>query len=693
MKEHQSPPPEAGPDAEADPVWRAFVDPPGRGAPARVVALDGRERRSRRHRARPPMAARRRRARRAGVRRRDGRTAGRPRAGAAGLRRRGTRRWTRRSARRSELGHGIRRRDLVGMERRRRAVGRARRRDEEGGLVGDRRQRRRDRRGRSSPPLPGGAGPVPGLPALGRRARRDGCVTDWRVLAFPADPSHRRADARTPSAPRRRSTTGRAWPTDRSTARSRCRATPTAGRRRGSSRSSPIPSPSRSVVVGLPGPRGFGAAPPASAVLQASDDGVAYRDVAELPPDAIPARTVSFPAVTARRFRLVLSGASAADALPPVADGVRRPPVLRTVDTFEVSEFALRTGGRVHRAEAKAGFGVVRRLLRRADRPASRRRVDRSDHGRRRHRRTCTTACCAGTRPPGDWTVLRLGASLTGQTNGPRPPDATGLEVDKLDGERVRAYLDTHLRRFAIGDGDDSRTSAPRFAALLSDSIEAGPQNWTEAILDHFARRRGYDALPWLPALAGYVVGGAGGVRSVPVRLPAHDRASSSPTSTTARSRRRRIGAAWRYYAEALEDGRPQLGDDLAMRSHADVPMGAMWTFDAERGPQPDVRRRPEGRVVRRARLRQGRGSARRRSRRSTGRGRPRRARSSTSPTCSSPSASRGSASTPRRTSRSPLPRPASPSRRSSGRRSRSTRRGRASPGRGSTTSRAARRC
>jgi hypothetical protein len=41
------------------------------------------------------------------------------------------------------------------------------------------------------------------------------------------------------------------------------------------------------------------------------------------------------------------------------------------------------------------------------------------------------------------------------------------------------------------------------------------------------------------------------------------------------------------YYAEALEDGRPQLGDDLAMRSHADVPMGAMWTFDPESGPLP----------------------------------------------------------------------------------------------------------
>ena len=341
----------------------------------------------------------------------------------------------------------------------------------------------------------------------------------------------------------------------------------------------------RSVVVGLPGPRGFGAAPPASAVLQASDDGVTYRDVAELTADAIPARTVSFPAVTARRFRLVLSAASAADALPPVADGVRRPPVLRTVDTFEVSEFALRAGGRVHRAEAKAGFGVVADYFAVPTDPRvdagwvdAATVVDLTD--------LVHDGVLRWEVPPGDWTVLRLGASLTGQTNGPAPADATGLEVDKLDGERVRAYLDTHLRRFAIGDGDASQASTPRFAALLSDSIEAGPQNWTEAILDHFARRRGYDARPWLPALAGYVVGSPSESDRFlyDYRRTITELLADEYYGTLAEEAHRR-GMA--YYAEALEDGRPQLGDDLAMRSHADVPMGAMWTFDAERGPQP----------------------------------------------------------------------------------------------------------
>ena len=38
-----------------------------------------------------------------------------------------------------------------------------------------------------------------------------------------------------------------------------------------------------------------------------------------------------------------------------------------------------------------------------------------------------------------------------------------------------------------------------------------------------------------------------------------------------------------KIYGEALESGRPSLGDDMAMRRHADFPMAAMWTH-TERG-------------------------------------------------------------------------------------------------------------
>ena len=63
--------------------------------------------------------------------------------------------------------------------------------------------------------------------------------------------------------------------------------------------------------------------------------------------------------MTARRFRLVLTGASAEEGLPRLAEGVRLPPILRRVSEFLVSEFALFPGGRVHQAELKAGFAAA----------------------------------------------------------------------------------------------------------------------------------------------------------------------------------------------------------------------------------------------------------------------------------------------------------------------------------------------
>ena len=336
------------------------------------------------------------------------------------------------------------------------------------------------------------------------------------------------------------------------------------------------PVTARSVTVGLPGPLGFGAAPSPDAVLQVSDDGVEYRDVATLPPSKVPARTAAFPPVSGRRFRLVLSGASAAEALPPVADGVRLPPVLRRSDAFLVSEFALRAGARVHAGEVKAGFGVspdYYALDTSAGPDAA--PVDPSDV----HDLTALveeSGRLAWDPPPGRWRVLRFGASLTGQTNGPALPDATGLEVDKLDGARVAAYLERHLAQFEPG----------RFTALLSDSIEAGPQNFTDDIVERFRELRGYDPAPWLPVLAGHVVGGAAASDRFlyDYRRTLAELLSTQYYGTLAAEAHRR---GMTYYAEALEDGRPQLGDDLAMRSHADVPMGAMWTFDPGHGPHP----------------------------------------------------------------------------------------------------------
>jgi hypothetical protein len=424
------------------------------------------------------------------------------------------------------------------------------------------------------PPLPDVAGGFQDAPRHGG----DGSPrwsTDWRVVAFPADSGH---EPLLPAAYRVDGSDIEATAlTDRSFGPAvRLPRDPDAWSSTTLEAVFDEPVTVRSVVLGLPGPRGFGAAPAPHATLQVESDGV-FHDIVRLEPTTVTARTASFAAITARRFRLVLSAASAAEALPPVAAGVRMPPVLRRADAFEVSEFALFAAARVHHAETKAGFATESDFYASdtVDDPSAR-VIDPTEV-------VDLTDAVEGGRlrwdaPPGSWRILRLGASPTGQTNGPAPAIATGLEVDKLDARRVAAYLQTHLERY--------RPRTGRFDALLSDSIEAGAQNFTDDIARRFADARGYDPTPWLPTLAGYVVGGAAQSDGFlyDYRRTLNELLATAYYGTLADEAHRR---GMTYYAEALEDGRPQWGDDLAMRAPADVPMGAMWTFDPAAGPRP----------------------------------------------------------------------------------------------------------
>ena len=49
--------------------------------------------------------------------------------------------------------------------------------------------------------------------------------------------------------------------------------------------------------------------------------------------------------------------------------------------------------------------------------------------------------------------IIRFGYSLTGRQNHPASPEATGLEVDKLDKEAVRKYINTYLDMYKDATG------------------------------------------------------------------------------------------------------------------------------------------------------------------------------------------------------------------------------------------------
>jgi hypothetical protein len=320
--------------------------------------------------------------------------------------------------------------------------------------------------------------------------------------------------------------------------------------------------------------------------LEASEDGRTWHRVADIPASEVQS-TVSFAPVTAARFRVVFSPNTDTPPNPlggvPGVDDSFFSMITRTPPTVSVGELRLSGEARVNEFEAKAGYNVVTDYYALdADAGpdtkgvASRDVVDLTGKLQADGRLDWTP-------PAGRWRILRLGASLTGTSNHPATAEATGLEVDKYDGKAVRQYLETYLKKYEDATGADL-FGKQGLRAIVTDSIEVGPSNWTPEMVSQFQRLRGYDPTPWLPALTGVIVGS----RSESDRFLFDFRRTLADLIAT-----QHYGTVATVahehglivYGEALEGGRPSLGDDMAMRSHTDIPMAALWTWRPDVGP------------------------------------------------------------------------------------------------------------
>jgi hypothetical protein len=108
--------------------------------------------------------------------------------------------------------------------------------------------------------------------------------------------------------------------------------------------------------------------------------------------------------------------------------------------------------------------------------------------------------------PPGKWLVLRCGHASNFKMTRPCPQLAVGLECDRLGKAGIQAHYEGFLRK-VFTDADTAAGKSLNYVHI--DSWEAGGQNWTATFPDEFRARRGYDLRPWLPVLAGRVVGSA----------------------------------------------------------------------------------------------------------------------------------------------------------------------------------------
>lgn len=106
--------------------------------------------------------------------------------------------------------------------------------------------------------------------------------------------------------------------------------------------------------------------------------------------------------------------------------------------------------------------------------------------------------------PAGDWIVMRTGMTPTQVTNSPASAEGTGLEVDKMSKEHIASHFDSFLGEILRRIPAEHRKT---WRVAVEDSYETGGQNWTDQMQEKFVAAYGYDPTPYFPVITGKVVG------------------------------------------------------------------------------------------------------------------------------------------------------------------------------------------
>lgn len=310
--------------------------------------------------------------------------------------------------------------------------------------------------------------------------------------------------------------------------------------------------------------------------LEASDNGHDFRIIATIPSGAFP-HTVAFPAVTARFFRVTFKTVKPASnpALPASDISWLVPETPSSSASYDIAELVLHPGARVNHFEEKAAFDVALDLH-----PYGTPEVTQADVIHKSDivdltPRMLPDGHLTWNPPSGRWIVVRLGYSLLGVHNEAAPPEATGLEVDKLNRSFVKRYMDRYLDAYRSTVGG-SWIGERGLKYITTDSWESGSQNWTDNMPAEFAHRRGYDIRPWIPVLTGHIVESAlasdrflWDFRKTIADLVADEHYGQIKASLTVRG--------LRHFGEAHEIGRALIADGMEIKKLDDIPMGAMW--------------------------------------------------------------------------------------------------------------------
>ena len=177
--------------------------------------------------------------------------------------------------------------------------------------------------------------------------------------------------------------------------------------------------------------------------------------------------------------------------------------------------------------------------------------------------------------PEGDWTILRLAATITGAKSKHGRANLLGYECDKLSVEAAQLHWDSYMQKILDrlrSDGIDN------VKGVCMDSHEGGGQNWTPLMLGEFASRRGYRLEPWLPLLAGYVVDSYEKSEEVlrDFRRTINDCITENYYGTLQKNASRN---GLTFTAQAIGNALCMTGDAIAVKKAVEKPQGEFWSY------------------------------------------------------------------------------------------------------------------
>ncbi len=175
--------------------------------------------------------------------------------------------------------------------------------------------------------------------------------------------------------------------------------------------------------------------------------------------------------------------------------------------------------------------------------------------------------------PAGSWEILRFGYTSSGAHVSTHSENAGGYAIDYLDRTTLDSYWTKVLDPIFAGAKPYLGKSL-RF--LHTDSWELGPVNWTGKMPAEFERLRGYDIRPFLPVLAGHIIGDS--------RTTTRFLNDFRRTLADLMAENKYAGFSQKAHALGLgihpESGGPHAGPMDALRNLgiSDVPMGEFWS-------------------------------------------------------------------------------------------------------------------